>query len=112
MVKVFSVLLSVVLLLSGCTAAVDMNAPALANETVAATPRSRTAAVTQEQAQEIALAHAGVTADQVDRLHTEYELEDGIPRFEVRFDLGSWEYDYEINAETGEIISYDRDQNS
>lgn len=67
------------------------------------------AALTKDQAQTIALAHAGFSADQVTGLRTEYEIDDGIPRFEVKFRQDRWEYDYEINAETGAILSYDRD---
>lgn len=65
--------------------------------------------LTREQAEAIALEHAGFTADQVSYLRTEYEIDDGIPQYEVSFHEGRWEYDYEINAETGAILSYDRD---
>lgn len=112
-------LLAVLLLpsLLGCSAAgkqlnaakaesrMDMAGNALQT---AATP-SNEGLLTKEQAQAIALEHAGFTADQVERLRTEYEIDDGIPRYEVRFRQGRWEYDYEINAETGAILSYDRD---
>lgn len=73
------------------------------------TPAQVTAPLTAEEAQAIALAHAGFTADQVRRLRTEYEIDDGVPRFEVQFRQGRFEYDYEIHAETGAILSYDRD---
>lgn len=105
MVKVFSAILCAALLLSGCTAAVDVAAP---RQAMGAAPVS---SVTQEQAQEIALEHAALPAEQVDRLHTEYDIDDGRPRYEVQFDYDGWEYDYEIDAATGEIISYDRDKN-
>lgn len=65
--------------------------------------------LTREQAQTIALDHAGFTADQVTYLRTEFEIDDGIPQYEVQFHQGPWEYDYEINADTGDILSYDRD---
>ena len=65
--------------------------------------------LTREQAEAIALEHAGFTTDQVSQLHTEYEIDEGIPRFEVQFRQGRWEYDYEIHAQTGAILSYDRD---
>lgn len=67
------------------------------------------ATITREQAEAIALENAGFTADQVTRLRTEYEIDDGIPRYEVQFHQGRWEYDYEIHADTGAILSYDRD---
>lgn len=65
--------------------------------------------LTREQAQQIALDHLGFTADQVTRLRTEYEIDDGIPMFDVAFYEGDWEYEFEIHAESGKILSYDRD---
>lgn len=70
---------------------------------------SRSALLTKEEAEAIALEHAGLTADQVTYLRTEYEIDDGIPQYEVEFHQDRWEYDYEINAETGQILSFDRD---
>lgn len=65
--------------------------------------------MTLEEAQGIALKHAGFSADQVTALHTEYEIEHGIPQYDVEFHHGNWEYDYEIHADTGEILSYSKD---
>ena len=65
--------------------------------------------LTSEQAQAIALEHAGLSADQVTYLRADYEVDDGVAQYEVQFHEGRWEYDYEIHAETGEILSYDRD---
>ena len=65
--------------------------------------------LTQEQAQQIALDYLGFSADQVTRLHTEYEIDDGIPQYDVSFYQGDWEYEFEIHAESGKILSYDRD---
>lgn len=62
-----------------------------------------------EEAQNIALKHAGLTANQVTALRTEYEIEHGIPQYDVEFHHGRWEYDYEIHADTGEILSYNKD---
>ena len=67
------------------------------------------AAITREQAVSIALEKAGFTENQVTQLRTEYEIDDGIPRYEIQFRQGRWEYDYEINANTGDILSYDKD---
>lgn len=103
----------VVLLLTGCSR------PAIANRVDTIEENVENAvvnmvnptqeAITQEEAESIALQHAGFTADQVTGLRTEYEIDDGIPRFEVRFRQDRWEYDYEINAETGAILSFDKD---
>lgn len=65
--------------------------------------------LTQEQALKIALDHLGLTADQVTRLRTEYEIDDGIPQYDIEFHQGDWEYEFEIHAENGKILSYDKD---
>ena len=65
--------------------------------------------LTPEQAQQIALDYLGVAADQVTRLRTEYEIDDGIAQYDVQFFQGDWEYEFEISAEDGRILSYDKD---
>ena len=65
--------------------------------------------LTREQAEKIALDYLGFTADQVTRLHTEYEIDDRIPQFDVEFHQGDWEYEFEIHGENGQILSYDKD---
>ena len=74
-----------------------------------ASPAAKDAALTAEQAQQIALDQAGFTADQVTRLRVEYEFDDGIPQYTVEFEQGDWEYEYEIHGETGNILSFDKD---
>lgn len=65
-------------------------------------------ALSLEEAQSIALKHAGFTADQVTALHTEYEIEHGIPQYDVEFHYENGAYDYEIHGDTGEILSYEQ----
>ena len=65
--------------------------------------------LTAEEAQAIALAHGGFTPDQVSFLRTEPELWDHVPHYDVEFREGYWEYEYEIHAETGEILSFEKD---
>lgn len=65
--------------------------------------------MTAEEAQAIALAHGGFTADQVSFLRTEPELRDRVPHYDVEFRVDRWEYEYEIHAETGEILSFEKD---
>lgn len=74
-----------------------------------AAPVNPTAALTPEEAEAIALEHAGFTADQVKFLRTVYDWDDGVPEYEVSFHVDRWEYEYDIDAETGAIRSYDRD---
>ena len=65
--------------------------------------------LTKEEAEAIALAHAGFAADQVRYLRTEFEIDDRIPQYDVQFHEGYWEYEFEIHAETGTILSFDKD---
>ena len=65
--------------------------------------------ISKEQAEKIALDHLGFTADQVSRMRTDYEIDDGIPQYDVEFLQGDWEYEFEIHAENGKLLSYDKD---
>lgn len=65
--------------------------------------------LTPEEAQEIALAQAGFAADQVIYLRTEFDQDDRIPHYDVSFREDQWEYEFEIHAETGEILSWEKD---
>ncbi len=75
----------------------------------AATPAAVTATktITQEQALDIALKHAGYKKNQVSfpRVHLDYD--DGIQKYEVEFYVGFCEYNYDIAASNGQIIGYD-----
>ena len=63
-----------------------------------------------EEARQIALKHAGFTEDMVFGLHAQYEIEHGTSIYDVEFYHRAWEYDYEIHADTGEILSFCKDE--
>ena len=65
--------------------------------------------LTVEEAEALALAHAGFAADQVTHLRSEYEIDDGVPHYDVEFRVDRREYDYEIHAETGAVLSFEKD---
>ena len=88
------------------------SAPAAASPSPSAgqTTGGQAAAVTEEQARETALSHAGLTADQVTFVRSELDRDDGRLIYDVEFYTSDYkEYDYEIDAATGEILSYDYD---
>lgn len=89
------------------TAAPTQPAPAATEP--ASAPKASSEPITKEGAEQIALDYLGLTKDQVTRLHTEYEIDDGICQYDVQFISGDWEYEFEIHAETGKILSYDKD---
>ena len=67
--------------------------------------------ISKNEAKDIALKHANLKEDEVTSLYSELETENNIRKYDVEFKKGNMEYDYEINAETGEIISFDHDTN-
>ena len=73
--------------------------------TVAETP----AELSDEEAVSVALKHAGLTADEVRRIVCEYDVDDGVPQWEVEFRVGKMEYEYTIHAETGTILEWEKD---
>ena len=65
-----------------------------------------------EAAQQAALAHAGVSAADAAFLEAEYDWDDGRMVYEVEFRAGNTEYEYEIDALTGEVVKYEREGGS
>ena len=66
-----------------------------------------TGALTADQAEAAALAHAGLTAGQVTALRCKSDREDGRLVYEVEFYTAGAEYDYEIDAASGKVVSFD-----
>lgn len=67
------------------------------------------AALTADEAKQIALKHAGVAESDVQRLKVEQDRDDGRLLYEVEWDVGRTEYSYEIDANTGDILNYEKD---
>ena len=55
-------------------------------------------------AKNAALAHAGLTADQVTVSKVDFDVEDGRMVYEVEFWANNVEYEYDVDATTGEIV--------
>ncbi|MCR1952914.1 PepSY domain-containing protein [Clostridium sp. DSM 100503] len=65
--------------------------------------------MTLEEAKNIALKHANLDISQVSFIKAEYDLDDGIEKYDIEFYYNNKEYDYEIDVKTGNIIGYDYD---
>lgn len=65
--------------------------------------------ITPEKAQEIALAHAGLTANEIHQYRCGFDYDDGRAEYEVDFESGMYDYDYDIDAVTGEIVKQDKE---
>lgn len=67
-------------------------------------------AITKEQAKTIALRHANAAAEDVRLLRAEIDAENGRWLYEVSFCIGNVEYEYEILADSGEIVKAERER--
>lgn len=67
------------------------------------------AKITPEQAQSKAFEHAKLEKEQIRDVEIDLDRDNGKLVYEVNFNSGNVEYDYEIDAETGEIISFGKD---
>lgn len=69
--------------------------------------RNKAANTDQAAALQTALKDAGVNEADASRIRVTMDRDDGMLVYEVRFDAAEVEYDYEIDAESGRIISTD-----
>ncbi len=67
--------------------------------------------VTKEEAKSVALAHAGLSDTDIRHYRIELDRERKILVYEIEFDAGKFEYEYEVNAETGKIIKAEKELN-
>ena len=68
-----------------------------------------TSNISIDKAKEIALNHAGLAANQVSFVKAEKDMDDGIVKYDIEFYYNNREYNYEINANNGSIMSYEQD---
>jgi uncharacterized membrane protein YkoI len=77
---------------------------------VSATPTTVVSSfIGEARAKEIALAHAGLKESEVNFVRVHLDYDNGRQEYEVEFYSDNVEYDYDIDALTGEIMSYDSD---
>lgn len=107
MTKKFLSLFTAVLILVGL---VGCAASENTDQSGATQPAQRKASrLTAKEAQNIALEHADLTAEQVTLLRTHYDEDDLVPEYEVEFRQGDYEFDYTIHAETGKVLEWNQE---
>lgn len=114
--KKILILLAAVMLLAGCSGRkVEERLDAVGDkvesglENMMGDTSSTASGISEEKAKAIALDHAGTTADKVSGLRAEYEVDDGVGHYDIRFSLDGKEYDYEIDANSGKILTFEKD---
>ena len=65
--------------------------------------------ISADKAKKIALNHANLTSNQVSYIQVEADFDDYTPSYDVEFYYNNVEYSYEINANDGNIISFEKD---
>lgn len=68
------------------------------------TSTQKTQPISRDEAKNIALKHAGLSVSQVRDLEVELDRDDGKLHYDVDFEAGGYDYDYEIDATTGKIL--------
>lgn len=69
-------------------------------------PRQETEQLTEEEALNIALDHVGLTRSQVNIEDLELDTDDGRLKWEINFKSNNREYEFDIDARTGEIFDF------
>lgn len=70
---------------------------------------SNNSKITVEKAKEISLKHANLKDNQVVFVKTEMDYDNGVQVYDIEFHYNNIEYNYEIDANTGNILSYSQD---
>lgn len=67
--------------------------------------------ISKEEAQNIAMAHAELTREQVTFTKSNLDKDDGREKYEIEFHTHDWkEYDYDIDPYSGQILGFDWDE--
>lgn len=64
--------------------------------------------LSKDEAITIALKHAGLSRSQVQFDDVELDHEDGRLEWEVEFEAGNWDYEYEVDGDSRKIIDFDK----
>lgn len=69
--------------------------------------KTSTDSISEKKATNIALKDAGIKRSATDFINCQQDMDDSILQYEIEFVSDGIEYDYEINAQTGDILSKD-----
>lgn len=67
-------------------------------------------AVSEASAKETVFAHAGVAEADVLFYRSHIDTDHGSSRYEIEFTAGGYEYDYEVDCMSGEILKFEKDK--
>ena len=108
-ISIFCALLMVMSLMAGC-ANDSSKAMQKKSKSVSESSSSEAEKIGEDAALEIALKDAGLSESKVKRIKCELDYDDGRTEYEVEFKKGTTEYNYTIDAFSGEILEKDIDK--
>ncbi len=73
-------------------------------------PSAAEATITLEKSKKIAFDDAGVREEDVSRLNTDVDREGSRRYYEIDFKADGFEYDYEIDADSGKILKKEKER--
>ncbi len=79
------------------------------NNSYVSTGSSVDGIIASENAKQAALRHAGLSESQISNLRIELEYENGVLKYEIEFISGDKEFEYEVDARTGEILKSEKE---
>ncbi len=116
-------LFMMIVMLAGCSSKQSASAPTDAASTTAASAAATEAAtetvapaasetaaqqnsgtIDLEQAKAVALSDAGLEASQVQFTKQKLDTDDGVQKYEIEFTANGYEYEYDIDPKSGNII--------
>ena len=68
-----------------------------------------TSYIGEDAALTAALTHAGLSASDISRQKVEFDFDDGYAIYEIEFRSGRYEYEYEVDAVSGQILKSEMD---
>lgn len=71
---------------------------------------SKASYISEEQAKNAALSHAGVSANAITAYESDLDREHGIMVYDIDFKCEGFEYDYEIDAATGSVLKNQKER--
>ncbi|MCI8598105.1 MAG: hypothetical protein HFJ10_06645 [Lachnospiraceae bacterium] len=80
------------------------------SETPGSSENTNSSYIGESAAKSAALSHAGVSENTLTKFKCELDDDDGVMIYEIEFDCDGYEFEYEIDALTGAVIKYEKDQ--
>ena len=68
--------------------------------------------ISESEAKAIALAKANLVEGQISRYRAKFEIDDGIPQWDIEFTANKYKYEFTVNAATRAIIDFERERDT